>query len=178
MRIASHVSVGPALRWPALIVPILLLTSCDLPKDPEGTLERVRDGRLAVGVSEAPPWITRNGNGEPGGIEAALVRHLAERLGADVRWVWGTPADHVEALERFQLDLVVGGHTRRSPLARPVAPTRTWYVSTERREETRVSKQDHVFLVPPGENGWLHWLDHRLTADSLLIRSLTEGANS
>lgn len=178
MRVARHVTVGPALRGPALLASMLLLTSCDLPKDPAGTLERVREGRLAVGVSEAPPWITRNGNGEPGGIEAALVRHLAERLGTDVHWVWGTPTEHVDALERFELDLVAGGHTRRSPLARPVAPTRTWYVSTERREETRVLKHDHVFLVPPGENGWLLWLDHRLTADSLLIRSLTEGVES
>ena len=57
-------------RLGALIVSILVVaTACSsLPRDPEGTLERVRHGALRVGLVENPPWVVRTA-GEPQGAE-------------------------------------------------------------------------------------------------------------
>lgn len=168
----------PDARLELVVGAFLLLSigSCDFPRDPEHTLETVRGGELVAGVSEAPPWITKDGAGEPGGIEAALIRRLAASLDADIRWVWGIPAEHVEALARFELHVAAGGHTRRSPLARDVGTTEPWFVSAERRDETRLVEHRHVFLVPPGENAWIMWIEKRLRADSLFIESEADRA--
>lgn len=90
-----------------------LLAACDVPRDPEGTLERVRGGTLRVGVADAPPWVVA---GEPpGGIEPELVRRFAAELGAEVVWRRGAAHELIAALERYELDLVVGGFTEGSP---------------------------------------------------------------
>lgn len=122
------------------VLPLLLVAwvGCEaLPNDPEGTLERARGGTLRVGVSEAAPWLTR-AEGVPGGLEAGLVRGFAERIDADVEWVWGPPEEHLAALERFELDVAAGGLTAGSPWKSRVGLTRPYA-----REEWRVG-------VPPG----------------------------
>ncbi len=57
----------------------LLVSACavgckDLPRDPEGTLNRVRGGRVRVGLVEHPPWVVRRSGGEPAGVEVELVK--------------------------------------------------------------------------------------------------------
>ena len=156
-RVASRLLAVLALTAPA--------AGCDLPRDPEGSLEKIRGAELVVGVSEAPPWVER-GAGQPEGIEADIVRRFARELDADVRWEWLPAEDQVGKLTRFEIHLAVGRHTRDSPLAREVGATRPWYVSLERRGGTDVATRHHVFLVPPGENAWLMWLEGRLAADS------------
>src|SRR5690606_23442938 len=95
----------------------------DYPRDPQGTLGRVTGQTLRVGISEARPWAWRQGD-EAHGIEADLVRELAAELGADVEWTWGGQEDHLAALERFELDLVIGGLTQSSPWSKRIGPTR------------------------------------------------------
>lgn len=153
------------------------LTGCDLPRDPEGTLDAVRGAELVVGVSEAPPWI-EDAAPNPQGIEADIVRRLADALHADVRWVWLPAEEQVARLARFEIHLAVGRHTRGSPLAKKVGATRPWYVSTERHGDTEVTRRYHVFLLPPGENGWLMWLEERLAADSSFIHRRTRAADA
>lgn len=115
-----------------VLLPVLALCAlgagCDFPRDPEGTLDRVRDGTLRVGVIEDPPWV-RLGRGEPTGFEPGLVREFANRLGAEVEWVEGTESDLAEALRGFQLDLVIGGLTRDWPHGKEAALTRP-YIDT------------------------------------------------
>jgi len=53
--------------------------------------------------------------GEPAGAETELVRRLAGELKATPEWIWGGEQRHFEALERFELDLVVGGITDDTP---------------------------------------------------------------
>lgn len=174
----NRLHLSRSLRFPAAIVCLSLMNAaCDLPRDPNDTLDAVRGGTMTVGVSEAPPWIVRQAPGDraaPGGIEAALVQSLADELDADLQWVWGPPADHVEALHRFELDLVVGGHTKESPLARGAGRTSPWFVSSERRGRNHVVRKHHLFLVPPGENGWIVKIDDQLKADSALVMTLTD----
>lgn len=158
-----------APRWPALLaLAVASPAGCDFPRDPEGTLEEVSGGELVVGVAEAPPWIERSGR-DPEGIEADIVRRLADRLQADVRWVWLPAEEQVRRLARFEIHLAVGRHTRESPLAREVGTTRPWYVSLERYGDTDVMTRHHVFLVPPGENAWLLRVEEQLYADSSFI---------
>lgn len=126
---------GAAARRLCRLVPFLVALAvgagCDLPHDPNGTLEDVRGGTLRVGVSEAPPWVVRAGDA-PGGVEADLVRRFADDLGAEVEWIWGDPEEHLEALERFQLDLVIGGLTRASPWRKRVSFTAPYFTDTLR----------------------------------------------
>ena len=103
---------------------------CEYPKDPEGSLERVRsEDRLRVGVVENPPWVDLSGP-QPRGVEPTLVREFAGQLGARVEWTEAPEAQLAEALKGFQLDLVVGGLTRHWPDGREVGLTRP-YVDTE-----------------------------------------------
>ena len=123
---------------------VLLLLACDpYPRDPEGTFERVSGGVLRVGASEAPPWLTRAPEGSARGPEAELVLAFAESIDARVEWHWGGADEHLDSLERHELDLVVGGLLGSSPWKRRVALTRPWLESGEMRR---------VLAVPPGEN--------------------------
>ncbi len=108
----------------ALCLCLPLIPGCDdYPRDPEGTLGRVTGGTLRVGVSEARPWVWRQ-DGEATGVEADLVRELAAELGAEVEWNWGGQEEHLAALERFELDLVIGGVTQATPWSKRIGPTR------------------------------------------------------
>ena len=43
-------------RCAMLIAGVLLLAACDLPRDSDGTLDRVRGGTMRVGVVIDTPW--------------------------------------------------------------------------------------------------------------------------
>ena len=86
---------------------------------------------MRVGVVEAPPWVTHDGDAA-GGVEADLVRRFADELGADVEWIWGREQDHLEALERFELDLVIGGLTQATPWRGRVGLTNPYFTDTLR----------------------------------------------
>jgi polar amino acid transport system substrate-binding protein len=130
----SYARVVPALAALALTV-----GSCQYPRDPEETLDRVTDGTMFVGVVEDEPWVTIDPGEEPQGVEPTLIREFAEELDAEIEWVEGSEAELVEAMRGFQLDVLIGGLTRSSPYSKEVALTRP-YVDTEIQ-----------FGVPPGE---------------------------
>jgi polar amino acid transport system substrate-binding protein len=124
------------LRAAALLAAILLVsllaTGCGIPRDPEHTLERARGATLRVGVAEAGPWARRSGGrgpaGEPSGVEPALVRGFAASIDAGVEWHPGGETELLAALERFELDLVIGGLTTASPWKSRVGLTRGYYI--------------------------------------------------
>jgi len=100
------------------------LVSCDkIPRDPEKTFERVQQGRgVRVGLVEHAPWVVRGKEG-PAGVEVALVKEFCKSLGAKPEWHWGGEQSQMEALERFELDLLIGGITRKSPWRKRVGVT-------------------------------------------------------
>ncbi len=110
------------------LIPILI-ASCGLPRDEKGTLDKVRGGEMRVGVSDNPPWIYRDGE-EARGAEAAIIQQFADSLGARVTWFWGTPEEHLEALERYELDLVAAGLTMSTPWKTRVGMTKPFFVDT------------------------------------------------
>lgn len=106
----------------ALLV-IAAPVSCDMPRDPEGTLQRVRGGTMRVGVTEAEPFVMLSGDEPSGGVEVELVERFAARLDADIEWFSGSEEQLFAALEVRQLDLVIGGFTTTNPWAANVTFT-------------------------------------------------------
>ena len=136
------------------------LAGCGLqiPADPHGTLDRVTDGMLRVGVTDNDPWVTqamsRPDGAAPGGIEPALVVEFADGLRAEVEWHPGSEAALVEALHRGELDMVIGGFLADTPWSDRGATTQP-YATTRTAE----GEQQHVMLVRMGENRFLTALD-------------------
>jgi polar amino acid transport system substrate-binding protein len=118
-------------------------SSCGIPHDPENSVERIREsGVLRAGFTVHEPWVTE-GTDTPGGPEAEIVSQLAGSLGARVEWRQGSESELFEALERFELDVVIGGLTADNPAGPGLALTRG-YVEHD--------KKQHVIAAAPGEN--------------------------
>lgn len=148
---------SPSVRWALAGLCVASALGCgDVPRDPEGTLERVRGNVLVVGVTDSPPHIVRSGP-DANGPEADLIREIAEGLDARIVWRWGPLEDHFTALERFEIDLVAGGLTDRTPWRDRVGLTRPYI---ER------AGGGGVLAAPPGENGFLVALDRHIVARS------------
>jgi polar amino acid transport system substrate-binding protein len=109
------------MRRVAVLIAVLLLGGCQYPRDPEGTLDRVRGGTLRVGVAPVEPWEA---------VERELVRQFARTLDARVEWVEGTESELMAALAGRQLDLVIAGLERSSVWMTEAALTRP-YVTTQ-----------------------------------------------
>ena len=125
------------------------------PRDPEGTFDRAAGGVLRVGATDAPPWIERAPDGSAHGPEAVLVQEFADSIGARIEWRWGSVDEHLEALERHELDLVAAGLLGSSPWSKRVGMTRPWLEEGDRKR---------VLAVPPGENRTLVALERLLEA--------------
>lgn len=217
-----------------LVVTACTCAACDVPRDPEATLARVRNGTLRVGITEHEPWTQEDG-AEPQGVEVELVRRLAQELGAEIKWVPGNESELMQAAEAFELDLVIGGLTAETPWKKRVGLTSPYIetttrialpeghrtileldgievavppgdavidqvrseggkpVPTENRAETdlavaardfevqawnldptpiTLTTEKHVMAVPPGENGWLLYLEKFLGRQRSEIRSM------
>jgi polar amino acid transport system substrate-binding protein len=103
----------------------LTLAACGIPRDPEGTLERVDGGVMRVGITEASPWVEL-GAEKPDGIEVRLVEQLAEELDAEIEWVEGSEQELFGALAGRDLDLVIGGLTSETPWSAEAAITQPY----------------------------------------------------
>lgn len=94
---------------------VLLLTGCGIPRDPDGTLERVQSsGVLRAAASPAEGSVAVDGD-DVTGPEVELVEGFAESLGAEVEWHVMGEEPAVDAMERGEVDLLVGGLTDQSP---------------------------------------------------------------
>lgn len=117
------------------VLPLLmfcLAVACsNLPRDPKETLRSVQTRPMRVGLVEHSPWVVRT-IGEPMGVEVELVRQFAATLGTTPEWHWGGEQEQLEALEEYQLDLVIGGLTDRSPWRKYVGMTSPYFIETYR----------------------------------------------
>jgi polar amino acid transport system substrate-binding protein len=156
-----------------LVLAIVLAGGCDLPRDPQSTTQTARGGVLRVGVVRESPWTTCGSASDgPCGIEIDLVVRLADELNAEIRWFPGGEARLLPALERFELDLVVGGLTDDTPWAGRVGLTRPYLVESSLRPPSSTEREHrHVFAVPPGENAWLLAVETFLQRERAAARS-------
>jgi polar amino acid transport system substrate-binding protein len=91
------------------------LASCDFPRDPMGTLERVeKSGTMHVGLALNEPW-TRMESGKASGVEVELLRNFAEELRAEAVFVQGTAPELLEAAKQGEIEVAIGGFTDTSP---------------------------------------------------------------
>jgi len=134
------------------IATLSLALACGLPRDPEGTLDRVRGGTLRVGFVVDTPWVTAVRDGA-GGIEGAIAAELARGLGARIAWTHASETPLLTALHDGDLDLVIAGLTKGSPWAAKASFTRPYYVDTTTMHGER-AEVPHVVAVRPGENAW------------------------
>lgn len=107
----------------------VLLGGCYMPRDPENTQREVSGGTMHVGITRnAAPWAWMK-DGQAHGVEAELMRRFARRMDAQVKWVPGTETNLLETLERFELDVVIGGLHRSSPWRNRIGFTRRYHTS-------------------------------------------------
>lgn len=151
------------LRWlrPSAVAVLVLaaLAGCGItvPSDPEGTLDRVSGGVLRAGATHHEPWVV-TGVGDLAGDEPALLEEFAATLDAEVEWTVGNEESLVAALERGDLDVVVGGFTDATPWADRAATT----VPYREAPGPDGSQEKHVILARMGENRFLVALEEFL----------------
>jgi polar amino acid transport system substrate-binding protein len=138
----------------------LLMCSCGLqmPADPEGTLDRISNGTLRVGISHNPPWTAVHNGQDPAGSEADLVRQFAATRGASIDWTAAGEESLMGQLERGELDLVIGGLTKKSPWSDKAALTQPY---AEGRAPDG-GKEEYVMASRMGENAFLQELEQFL----------------
>ena len=140
-----------------MLAPLAFLaaSSCGIPRDPEGTSERIASTHeIRVGVSDNPPW-TSAARAVPQGMEPDLVREFAARNGARVLWTRGSETPLVQSLKRHELDIVIGGFDKKTHWSATAGVTQPFV------KDARGKK--HVFLAAPGENRFILSLDRFLT---------------
>jgi polar amino acid transport system substrate-binding protein len=80
---------------------------------------------MRVGITERPPWATLE-EGRPAGVEVVLVEGFARSLDAEIDWFPGSEAELLTALEKRELDLVIGGFTDDDPWTQKVTFTQPY----------------------------------------------------
>ena len=117
-----------------LLLALAVAGCADLPRDPDDTLDRVRDARTihVTIVDDAP-------------AARAYLARLARDTGARVRAADGSLEPALLALERGEVDLVVARLDHRTPWSARVAVG------------PHIAPADPALraVAAPGENGWL-----------------------
>ncbi|MGD7705342.1 ABC transporter substrate-binding protein [Microlunatus sp. Y2014] len=146
-------------RRALLCSPLALMVAGCLPRDPEGSLARVRtDGTLRVGASPAPPVVLLLDDGVAG-PEPGLIAGYADSLGAVVEWTVAGEQHLVEKLEHYEIDVMIGGLTSDTPWQQRVGITRP-YAAVPDGDGHGEAKL--VMAVPMGENALLSSLERYL----------------
>lgn len=113
----------------ATVASFLLAGACNVPRDPEATLQRVSGATMRVGVSDHEPWVVL-GAGEPSGVEVEIVKRFAEEVDAEIEWVEGEVEELASALRVREIDLLIAGLTSRSMISAEGALTHP-YLTTQ-----------------------------------------------
>jgi ABC-type amino acid transport substrate-binding protein len=139
------------LRCRLVLTFILTLGACGIPRDPEGTSERIAaTHELRVGVTDNGEWVDAS-SAVPQGIEADLVRRFAGHIGARVLWSRGSETSLAQSLKNGELDLAIGGFDAKTPWKKIAGVSQPFAETGD--------KKKHVFLAQPGENRFMLTLD-------------------
>jgi len=136
----------------------LALAGCNVPRDPEGTLETVQGQELRVGVLKF---------GQNGDKDRPIVEQLAASLGSKLVYVEGDAHALFEDLKRGRLHLVVGGVPESTPFAKELGLSKPVGPLHDAHEE-----EERVLAVRPGENAFL------LRVNEVIEAAKADGAGS
>ena len=139
------------MKWPSILLALALAGCGDIPRDVEGTLERVRSERLfRVGLIEGPHADGRVGE---------LLRRIERAAGARAAIEPGAAEPLLAKLEAGALDIVIGPMATTSPWKTHVhfLPPLSLSTGTER-------ELSQVAMARNGENGWISLLDREARA--------------
>jgi polar amino acid transport system substrate-binding protein len=138
---------------------------CSLPRDADGTLDRVKNGVIRIGVAPNGPWVGLSG-GQLSGYEGTIAAELAKQLNASLQVHPGAESTLLEQLHERKLDLVIGGLTADSPWKQQVAMTTPYH-----RDK---GGKDHVLALAPGENKWLVRVDRYIHDNEQRLKAIPE----
>src|SRR4051812_25825549 len=79
------------IRMAMAVAAALAVLSCGLPRDSDGTLDRVQNGVIRLGVADDSPWVVVAGQ-SVSGYEPAIVGQLAREMRARVETTHGPEA--------------------------------------------------------------------------------------
>ncbi|HEX8578344.1 MAG TPA: hypothetical protein VF655_01960 [Allosphingosinicella sp.] len=135
------------MKWPLpLCVLALLLSGCDnYPRDPEGTLQRVKSERV-FRVGLVAPLGAETMEAEP----RELLRRLSERSGASPRLEQGPAEPLLDRLQKGELDLVLGRFEKKSPWS-----TLVTFAPPLRVEKGGKTAIHLTAAMRNGENAWI-----------------------
>lgn len=136
---------------PFLLCFALLATSCgEFPRDPAGTLDRVRSEKIfRVGV------VTENA--DPDGKGKALLHAIGERAGARPHVIRGDAEPMLDQLEQGELDLVIGHFEKKSPWATLVT------IGPPLKRDLQGKVEFHLApVMRNGENAWIGLIEREV----------------
>jgi len=142
---------------------VLLLAGCgiQIPRDPQGTLDRVEGGVLHAGITPNGDFVQVDGE-QPRGSEIDALTAFADTLDAEIDWTVGSEEALVRGLENGDLDVVAGGLTDETPWTDKAGMTRPYgEVTLDDGSTPKI-----VMLVPLGENAFVSRLETFLTAEA------------
>lgn len=120
--------------------------SCEIPKDSRDSWEHAYQNGLEVGIVENPPFVTIHED-SVAGTELEMIRDFAMKEGLQLKLVSGSETALVEKLHQAELQLLIGGFDKKT----------LW------EEKAGLSipydQDDHVILIPKGENKLLYRLE-------------------
>ena len=132
-------------HWSVLCLALLTASCGDFPRDPEGTLARVRSqGVFRVGLVTIAP------EGADGSQVAALLAGIGKSAGARAELIRGDAEPMLDQLEQGELDLVIGRFEKKSPWAKLVTIGPPLRRDMQGKTEFRLAP-----VLRNGENAWV-----------------------
>lgn len=138
------------LNYLFIVVTILLVAiSCNnYPRDTKNSFEKAKEKELKVGVVENPPYVVFQNDGVSG-IEIRLIEKFAEKHNLDIGYIQDTESQLIKQLENYKLHIVAGGFKKKTVWSSKAGLTTSY-------------DQEHVLLIPKGENRLLHKLEQHI----------------
>ena len=129
-----------------ILICAILFTACrDFPKDTHGTLKRIVNDTIYAGYSDNKYVHT----------DTLMINNFAKECRAEVKWTRGDQYFLARLIEHKQLDLAIGGFTKRSPFEKYVAYSRPYVARKVALSARTQHTEKYVVAVKKGENAFL-----------------------
>lgn len=111
--------------WLIYVVIATLCWSCNYPKDPNHTLDKMKNQTVRVGISESSGLATISEAG-PTGVEVELIKGYAQTINSKIEWVKGSQEQIVGLLKEHQVDVAIGGYSKQTAFKKHIGLTRPY----------------------------------------------------